>query len=448
MRTRSTTILFLGATLFLGASGCNTRPGVTVVRSGGESVDGDAVKLRRGGQELYQGSRGGFWVVRDETDWRSAWPSDHVPPYPTELDTSSMLLLATSESKKDVGLRIDKVVESTGTLHVWLKQTKAGSGCKPSLDNPPFDAVVVPRIEKSVKVYVSEDQAESCGEPPVATLKCRVGENPTWTDKPLAAKPGDKIDCEVTGESRGTFAIADRTLSVETLPQGSSAKFAFGGGPTRGVLELDIYGTYVIHGEASDEAGRRGKASLKVDALPEKSRDVVVQLAWANFDASDDPATFPRVSLHAKEPPPRARECTDEHAPAEFCTVQKRGSYTHMTLKAGTGHVPLWVGYVDERIEKGPLVCVQAYFEGAQTAEMCDRVHRDADEKWTVGTLDLSTGKFVDTAGAIDLDATDAGAPAAPASTAVPQAATPSKPSQATSAASPAPTTKAAPSKP
>jgi hypothetical protein len=76
--------------------------------------------------------------------------------------------------------------------------------------------------------------------------------------------------------------------------------------------------------------------------------------------------------------------------------VKTRSAYTHMKIKASDKHVALDVKYVDERIEKGPLVCVQLYFDGARTGEKCDRLHRNPDERWTVGTVDMAIGTLID----------------------------------------------------
>jgi len=81
-----------------------------------------------------------------------------------------------------------------------------------------------------------------------------------------------------------------------------------------------------------------------------------------------------------------------------FCEVKTRSAYTHMRIKASEKLLSLDVLYTDERIEKGPLVCVQLYFDGARTGETCDRKHRDPDERWQVGTVDMASGKLLEPA--------------------------------------------------
>ncbi len=156
------------------------------------------MKFKRGGQEGYAGLRGGFYVVRNTDDWHNAWPSGGEPPFPSNVDPArTMLLLAVTEHADTVQLHIDKVVEAGSMVAVWVRDTRAGQGCTEKPDRPPFDGVVSPRIDKPVKFFVSEERAESCGEPPSVTVNCRVNENPTWQPK-VVAQPGDKVDCEMS----------------------------------------------------------------------------------------------------------------------------------------------------------------------------------------------------------------------------------------------------------
>jgi hypothetical protein len=409
--------------------GCAASPAVTVVHVGPgqrpEEIRGDTVKTRRGAQEPYVGLRGGYYVVRSAEDWQNAWPSGNAPPMPSTLDTSrSMLLLAVADEKDTVHLQIDRVVETGDRIHVFARATKAGQNCTAKLERTPTDGVVAPRIDKPVKFYVAEAPGESCGDPPAVSVNCRVNETPTWAPK-VTAQPGDKVDCEMSSETRGKFAIVDSALSLAELPGGSSAKLAYTKGPSRGAFSIDVFGSYVVRAEANDEAGRKTIVTSKVDALPPKTRDVLVQLVWTNFDVSDDPDTFPRVKLRATEETrdaknkPVVNECSLDAPRPELCEVKTRSAYTHMKLKASDKRVPLDVLYADERIEKGPLVCIQLYFDGTRTGETCDRKHRAPEDRWHVGIVDMATGKLLEPA-AIDADAgagdaggaADAGAPA------------------------------------
>jgi hypothetical protein len=397
--------------------GCEVSPAITVVHLGpgelGSPVSGDAVKFKRDGQEAYAGLRGGYYVVRNAEDWHNAWSGGNKPPFPSGLDpTRSMLLLAMAENKDTVQLHIDKIVETGNMVAIWAHDTRAGEGCTDKPDRPPFDGVVAPRIDKPAKFFVSEERAETCGEAPAATVNCRVNDTLAWTPE-VAAQPGDKIDCEMSATSRGKFAVTDRLLTLSDLPAGSTAKLAYTKAPLRGGFVVDVFGTYSLQAEARDDGGRKSTAVATVEAVPAKTRDVVVQLVWTNFDASDDPETFPRVKLRATEEgviPKANKECSIEAPRPELCEVKAHGAYTYMKLKASVRkRLPLDVLYVDERIEKGPLVCVQLYFDGARTAQTCDRKHRDADERWRVGIVEMDTGKL---AGSASIP--DAGADAAP----------------------------------
>ncbi len=420
-------LLLLGTALYAAsaAAGCGASPAITVVHLGpgekGDNISGDIVKTRHGSQEAYVGLKGGFYAVRSVEDWRSAWPAGTEPPMPATLDTSrSMLLLAVAEEKNTQDLKILKVLETGSAVHVWVRDMKVGTNCKPRLERAAFDAVVAPRIDKPLKFYVQEEHAETCGEPPAVTVNCRVNDAPAWTPK-VTAQPGDKVECEMNAETRGKFALVDNALSLGPLPGGSAAKLGYTRGTLRASFSVDVFGQYTARAESTDEAGRKTLAVATIDALPPKTRDVLVQLVWTNFDVSDDPDTFPRVKLRAVEETRDAKnkvvsnECSLDTPRPDLCEVKTRSAYTHMKLKASEKRIPLDVLYVDERIEKGPLVCVQVYFDGARTGETCDRKHRNPDERWAVGTIEMSTGKVIDPAAADAGAPTDAGADAAPA---------------------------------
>jgi len=391
---------------------CGVSPAVTVVHLGpgekGEAVTGDAVKFKRGGQEGYAGMRGGFNVVRSVEDWRAAWPGDsEVTPFPRNLDPSrSMLILGVAENKETAALRIDKVVETGSMLAVWVRDTHRGEGCTTRPERLPSDGITTPRIDKPLKFFVTEERAESCGEPPAVTVNCRVNGAPVWAPK-TTGQPGDTVDCEMSAASRGRFALTDSALTLSQLPAGSTAKLSYSKAPVRGAFSLDVFGSYEVQAEATDDSGRKTTGIAKIEALPQKSRDVIVQLVWTNFDVSDDPDTFPRVKLRAIEPgatPKTNKACSLDEPNPGLCEVRTRSAFTYMRVRASSKRLPLEVVYTDERIEKGPLVCVQLYFEGARTGETCDREHRGADARWAVGSLDMETGRL------IDLEPGDAGA--------------------------------------
>jgi hypothetical protein len=404
------------AAVFLGG-GCGVSPPVTVVHvpvgERTEAIKGDVVKTRRGDQDAFNGLRTGFTVVRSNEEWQNVWPAGAVPNMPATLDTArSMLLVAVADDKDTVELKILKVLETGDRVHVFVRETKVGENCSAKLEHTPHDAVIAERIDKPVKFYIEEERAESCGGAPAVKLSCRVNESATWAPK-VSALPGDKVDCEMSAESRGKFALVDTSLTLGDLPGGSAAKLAYTKGTLRGAFKVDVFGTYGIRAEAKDEAGRTTVVTAPVEVVPPKTRDVLVQLVWTNFDASDDPNTFPRVKLHASEETrdaknkPIVHDCSVDAPRPELCDAKVHGVNTLMTLKAGDKKVPLDVVYADERAEKGPLVCVQVYFDGTRTGETCDRKHRDPDERWNIGIIDMTTGRVLDPAPVI----TDAGAP-------------------------------------
>ncbi len=398
-------------------AGCGATQAVTVVRVSEDEripeVSGDPVKVRRGGLEGYTGLRGGYFVVRNAEDWHNAWAGSSdagpEPRMPGTFNTNrTMLLVGVGDRKNVVELSIEKVVETGDRVHVWARETLAGEGCQANAEQEPFDAVLAPRIDKPVKFYVHAEPAGTCGKGPAVSVKCRVNSGAAWLPT-VSASPGDTVECETTADLRGKFAVIDKGIAIAELPPGSSAKLAFTQGAARGSFKADVFGRYKVRGEATDESNRKGSEVATIDCMPPKTRDVVAQLVWTNFDASDDPSTFPRVQLRATDGT-KAPPCAVDSPRPSLCEAKTVGASTQMTLKVPDKKVPLEVRYADERAEKGPAVCVQLFFDGAKTGEACDLKRRDADEVWRLGTVDTAVGKLVDGAGAADAGASgDAG---------------------------------------
>lgn len=412
MRTWPFALLFLAsATAVAGA--CGSTPAITVLRGDAlravEPVQGDPMKLKRVSQEAFAGANPGYHVLRTDEDWQRAFPAGHeLPAGARPKDPNrTMVVVVAPETKGIVRTKVTRILETAAFLHVYVKETKRGAGCvERTSEDPILDVVSAERIDKPTRFYVEEDDAEGCGEVPAVSVKCRTESAKTWSEK-LSAQPGDVVECEVSAESRGKFAVVDRVMTVGDLPGGSTAKLKYGAGATRGTFAVDVFGTYAIKGEASDESGRKVTAVATIEAAPPNSKDLLVQLVWTNFDASDDPDTFPRVKLRATDEGSK-KECTVD-TPADGCQVKTRSAYTLMSLKGGTAKTKLAVSYVDERVEKGPVVCVQVYFEGKRTAEACDRRARQADDKWDVGTVERANGMFEGAAMAARIASGDAG---------------------------------------
>jgi hypothetical protein len=384
-----------------------------VVRTGpGGKVDdikGDVVKLKRGSQETFSGTRGGFFVVRGADDWQRAWPADKAPPMPT-MDTSThMLVLVASETQQVTKVKVRHAVETAEMVYFWVRETKLGESCVNKSTERAFDAVVTARADKPVKFIVDEDRDEPCGQPPSTTVECRLKNQEAWANQ-ITAQPGDTVECAMTATVRGKFELVDRVLSMVDLPAGSTAKLAFAKGPLRGEFGVDVYGTYTVNAEAADEGGRHGNSTATIDVKPPKTKDVLVQLVWAGFDFKDESDNFPRVNLRVAEEGPKGQRCSAEIPIPGLCDVKTRGAYTYMRIPESKRKLPVSVQFLDERTENGPGPCVHVWFDGVRTAETCDRRHRDADEIWRVGVLDTTTGKL-----ALDSSSAPAPSPAADA---------------------------------
>lgn len=411
MRTQA--VLLLAAGFAAAFAACTVAPPVTVYR-GSElatqpAVVGDPVKMKRPELAPFDGATPGFHVIKSEEQLNGLWRVPGTQKLPQGFDPSATMLLVAVAGEEDVmQTRIHKVLETAAAVHVYVRETKRGALCANHPDHTPADAVAVTRIEKPVRFYVEEESAESCGELPAVSVKCRAGDAPTWTSM-LTAEPGETVDCELSAEAKGRFALVDRVMTLPSLPGGSAAKLAYSKAPTRGSFVVDVFGTYLVRGEATDEGGRTSRGVATIDAAPPATKDVFVQLVWTNFDPTDDPETFPRVRLKAREDALRGRECGVDAPVIGVCDVRAKSAFSLMKLKSTAGRMGLFVNYVDERVEKGPLVCVQVWAGGKRTSETCDRVHRDAGARWDVGIVDTATGALVDLG-----QQADAGADAAP----------------------------------
>lgn len=399
MRDWSVRLFFFLLVTLLSVAGCGTTPAITVVKlSAGESaedVKGDPVKLKRPDQEGLSGGKPGYRMIRNREDWNAAWPTGSVPDLPESLQDQKrfMAIFATSESKSTLSVKIKRAVETAEMIYVWISEQKLGENCMKKQGGRAFELMTAPRLDKPVRFYVQAEPGESCGPPPVASVECRIGGQEKWYPM-LSAQPGDAIECALSATSRGKFELIEKHLSIGELPAGSSAKFKFNKGSERGVYEVDVYGKYVIKAEAADEGGRHATGTATIEVKPPKVKDVLVQLVWAGFDIKDVSDTFPRVNLRVSEPGARGQRCSAEIPVEGLCEVKTRGSYTYMTIPAGSRQLPISVQYLEERAEKAPSPCIHVWFDGERTAESCDHGKRDAEEIWRVGVLDTATGKL------------------------------------------------------
>jgi len=409
-------LIFAGLVGIFGAS-CAPTPPITVVHLGkktppttasssnppkasddsSSAVDGDLVKLRRPPADSYSGVKTGAYVVRGDPDWKKMWKgAAEVPDFPATLDpVKDMLLVIANQDPIVSGLKVTRVVETGGLLTIWVRQTMMGEGCVRRADDPSaIDAVVAPRIDKPLKFLIEDEDAPSCGEPPKAEIGCRIAAAQSWSSK-MTAKAGDLIECELSSIARGKYELVDQLLTLQDLPPNSKAKLAFTkSSTTRATLALDQFGTYAVRAEATDEAGRKGRATALIEVLPKKTRDVLLQLTWTDLDTGDLNTPTPRVLLRATQEGPKGQRCSAEVPVPGLCDAKTRGAYTYMRIPASRRKLPLSVLYLDERPQAGPSPCVNIWFNGERTVNVCDHDHRHAEDRWELGILDTASGKI------------------------------------------------------
>jgi hypothetical protein len=447
---RSSILIAFACTALFGA--CVPTPPVTVVHVGKSGVKdevvGDAVKMRRSPIDVFSSVQGGAYVVRTNEDWQKMWrPASDQPAFPQTIDPAKeMLVVVASEDAIVSQLAINRAVETAGIVTVFVRQTMLGEGCigKPE-ERVGVDAVVMPRVDKPVKFYVEDEDGPSCGEPPKAEIGCRLAAAQSWNTK-LTAKTGDVVECELSTVAKGKYELVDQLLTLADSPPGSNAKLAFSKGPNRASFALDAFGLYSVRAEATDEAGRKGRATAFIDVVPKKSRDVQVQLTWADVDTSDLTAPLPRVLLRVAQEGPRGQRCSSEVPVPGLCDAKTRGPYTYMKIPASRRKLPVSLLYLDERAQTGPSPCINVWYNGERTMTACDHDHRHAEDRWEIGTLETWTGKVVPPKPPVDPTTqippgAKPTAPAPPAASAKPAAPT-SPRSGASSSAAPAPSPK------
>ncbi|MFO0638832.1 MAG: hypothetical protein U0183_06420 [Polyangiaceae bacterium] len=390
-------LLVVAATVL---SACGSTPPFLVFRSApGEklaSVDGDPVRTRSPGYEVFPGAKAGYHFIHSPEQWKELFPGGEVPPLPTDLDFKrKMMILAVGDGKKVQGVKITKVLDTASTVHLFVRETLEGENCKSETESNAYDAVITERLDKNIQVHVEMEPGKSCGAPPSAKVMCRVGSGSSWEPK-IAAQPGETVECEAVPQVNGTFAIVDQHWRFATVPAGSATKMTFSKNNTHVTFPVDGFGSYVVEFDMTDDAGRKGMGQGTAEVLPPKDNDTYVQLAWAHFDASDDPSTFPRVSLKiAEDGKPNPKVCAkDVPKKPDFCDIREQAPTVLFHLKGSREKFLVDANYMDERAKGGPYICVRTFFNGAKVADQCDDVPRPADSVWTVGLLDAKTGQI------------------------------------------------------
>ncbi len=408
----------LGPLLFVACLGaalapwaCASGPAMTVVRSEPgqkpEPVVGDNVRVARPTTVEHAGMKPGYHAIRSMEQWRALWPGGEKPlPAHVELG-QKMILAASSDAAEVVEVKVLRVMDTANTLHVFTKEARLGKDCvRKDKEKGALDFVVADHIAKPVKVYVEVVEQPSCGAPPKAEVKCRVGNQAEWMPR-VQARPGNTIECEARIEATGVFPIVDRTWHFASVPGGSSARMAFAKDGLKISFEPDLFGDYKVSFEVVDEAHRRGEGVVTAEVLPPNERDVFVQLAWAGFDSSDDVNAFPRAQLRAyddveapkKGPKRLGKECsTTSKDKPEWCDVSTKAPITHLHVKGSDkgGRYVLSVHYTDERVDGGPYLCVRSFVGGKLAQEACDKRKRDVGSDWSLGVLEGPTGTIDD----------------------------------------------------
>lgn len=388
------------AGLGAGALGCASPPPYYVVRGmPGERlpmVSGDPMRLQHPSQERYGQAKSGYHVVHSLDEWKRLFPSGEVAPAPTEVNFSKkMIILAVGDGRKTTDVKVTKVLDTASTLHIFVRESLEGEGCKNENEGNAYDAVITDRLDKNVLVHVEVERGSSCGAAPTAQITCRQGAG-AWTN-PIAAQPnGSPVECEAVPQVTGSFALVEQSWRFSQVPNGSASKMAFSKNNTHVAFPVDLFGTYVLSFDVVDEARRRGTAQATVEVLPPKDGDTYVQIAWTKFEANDDLTAFPRVNLRITEDgKPAPGVCAkDVVRKPDFCDVREQIPTVLFHLKGARDKFLLETLYTDERAKGGPYVCVRTFLNGAKAAEACDDVPRAAESVWTVGLLDARSGKL------------------------------------------------------
>lgn len=377
--------------------GCGSTPPFLVFRGEpGEKlapVVGDPVRMQKPGYEGFNGAKAGYHFVRSADEWKALFPGGEIPPLPTDMNfVRKMVIFAVADGKKITNVKVTRVLDTASTVHLFVRETLEGQNCKSENEGNAFDAVITERLDKNIQVHVEVEPGKSCGAAPSAKVTCRHP-NGAWENKTVA-QPGETVECEAVPEVTGTSAIVDQVWRFASLPAGSAAKMTFSKNNTHVSFPVDSFGNYVVAFEVADESGRRGSVQGSVEVLPPKDNDTYVQLAWAHFDANDDPSTFPRVSLRITEDgKPTPRVCAkDVPKKPDFCDVREQAPTVLFHLKGARDKFLVDANYTDERAKGGPYICVRTFFNGVKVADQCDDVVRAAESVWTVGLLDAKTG--------------------------------------------------------
>jgi hypothetical protein len=368
--------------------------------------------------QLREGLKRGYFLVMNDLQWHDLWPTldaDKVPLLPRDIDFGREMLLVAAPAAGMTGSEIRTAILNDRELHVYVTETELGDDCPVDSDSASKNADLarIQRVEdKIISFHVDTEPGEACGKPPDAKVTCKPDRSNAPMVEKLSVEPGTKVACLVS-ELKSSHPVFDFTWTWDSTPLGSAAKVDVAHGSRAVTFVPEVIGTYRLLLEVSDDLARKGRVTVDVDVPPPEA-SLSLQMVWTKMDPNDDPATFPRVELHAfgvtpeapkagmpaapgpEVPWGRVRDCSVS-APLPSCKVKKAGPTTVMTLDPSSSKgFALGVRYVDERVPGQPVVCVRSYRDRKLSADRCDPDKRGADTWWNVGVLDARTGKTME----------------------------------------------------
>jgi hypothetical protein len=377
------------------ASGCVSEPSVYVhrMRMGNQAtrVEGDLLKTQRPDSERFGNAQPGYFAIKGREDWTKFWEGTGSNPEPPQIDFGrKMILIAATESAQAQALRINQVFETGTAVHAYVLETRPGESCPLRTGGvAKQDFIVVDHSDKPVHFHVEAEPSGSCGDAPAAQVQCKVDGQTTGFAKEVLAQAGNIVECEAQQQVKGVFAAVDQRWTFSEFPQGSASRFTFDAKGQKVKFTVDTFGKYGVQFEVVDDAGRKGTAVASVISTPSKD-GLFLRLSWNGFDAGDDPETFPRVGMDLGV----GNSLCSSEAPTKpaWCDAKRQGHAIQMRVNAADGIYPVSVKYIDDRYAGGPHVCIKAFKNGAQTAELCDKETRRAGDIWKTGILAARTG--------------------------------------------------------
>jgi len=340
-----------------------------------------------------------FVMLRSDEEWDLFFADHPQHPRSRSIDFKHVSVLAAYVD--DAGatrLETSQVLDTGSAIHVYMREGFPGDGCSPYTGPQPYELLTIPNTKKPVHVHVDSVRDTACGKSVGATVSCHLGTDGKWSSGNLSAKVGDVVECKAAIQA-GSKMVVDRTWLLAEAPKGSITKLQFQDGGALVRFPVDVFGRYRVHVEATDEDNKRAVAQALVDAAV--AEGTYVEMSWSNFEASSDPAKFPKVELHAVEIPgaPQAhRDCSVAAAGAArpaWCDVQASSASTLLRLhKDPPGRYTVSVRYGSERTETSPVLCVRTLAAGSVVTEGCDATVRKAGAVWEVGAIDEASGGF------------------------------------------------------